>query len=167
VAIPLTDVSAVACARAYATQIFARYGINEVLVTDKELNFMSTSFNELCNMLGVKQKNNITYHPQANGAVERQHRTMNPDLEFYVHAAGTNWNALFPISIMAYRSAPIAVMGYSAYYLLHRRERVIRNAHHLRAKLSPQPRRLNEAGWMQKLKPALHLVHKTPRERIY
>jgi hypothetical protein len=33
-AIPLADVSAVTCARAYATQIVARHGVNEVLVTD-------------------------------------------------------------------------------------------------------------------------------------
>jgi hypothetical protein len=41
-AIPLPDISAVTCARAYATQIITRHGVNNVLVTDNGKSFTAT-----------------------------------------------------------------------------------------------------------------------------
>jgi hypothetical protein len=40
-AIPLLEISAVTCAKAYATQIVTRHGPSEILVTDRGANFTS------------------------------------------------------------------------------------------------------------------------------
>jgi transposase InsO family protein len=63
--------------------------VNENLVRDQGQNFMSTFFNEVCTILGVKHINTTAYHPQANGAAERFHRTMNRALGFYVNTSGS------------------------------------------------------------------------------
>jgi transposase InsO family protein len=96
---------------------------------------MSTFFNEVCAVLGVKHVNTTAYHTQANGAAERFHRTINRALGLYVNAAGNDWDTLLPLFLMSYRAAPSTVTGYSPFYLLHGREMVVPNTHNLRAKL--------------------------------
>jgi transposase InsO family protein len=105
-AIPLPDVSAVTCAKAYATQIVARHGVNESLVTDNGRNFTSIFFNETCKILGVNHLTTTAYYPQANGPVERLHRTLNKALSCLANKSGTNWYELLPFFVLAYRSTP-------------------------------------------------------------
>jgi transposase InsO family protein len=127
---------------------------------------MSTFFNEVCTVLGVKHVNTTAYHPQANGVAERFHRTMNQALGFYVNAAGNDWDTVLPFFLMSYRAAPSTVTGYSPYYLLHGREMVMPNSHNLRAKLSPEAERVDEAGRLRRLQSALRLANKKVQERI-
>jgi transposase InsO family protein len=127
---------------------------------------MSTFFNEVCTILGVKHINTTAYHLQANGAAERFHITMNRALGLYVNAAGTELVTLLPFFLISYRAAPSTVTGYSPFYLLHGREMVVPNTHNLRAKLSPEGERFDEAGRLRTLQSALHLANKTVRERI-
>jgi hypothetical protein len=127
---------------------------------------MSTFFNEVCTVLGVKHVNTTAYHPQANSAAESFHRTMNRALGLYVNAAGNDWDTVLPFFLMSYPAAPSTVTGYSPFYLLHGCEMVMPNTHNLRAKLSPDADRLDEAGRLRRLQSALRLANKTVRERI-
>jgi transposase InsO family protein len=127
---------------------------------------MSTFFNEVCTILGAKHVNTTANHPQANGAAERFHRNMNRALGFYVNAAGTYWDTLLPFFLMSNPAAPSMVTDYSPFYLLHGREMVVPNTHNLRAKLSPEAERLDEAGRLRKLQSVLRLDKETVRERI-
>jgi hypothetical protein len=120
----------------------------------------------VCTILGVKHINTIAYHPQANGAAELFHRTMNRSLGLYVNAAGTDWDTLLQFFLMSNQAAPSKVTGYSPFYLLHGREMIVPNTHNIRAKLSPEAERLDEAGRLRKLQSALRLANKTARERI-
>jgi hypothetical protein len=52
-AIPIADMSAETCARAYATQIVARHGSGSILVTDQGRSFTSAFFKETCKILGI------------------------------------------------------------------------------------------------------------------
>jgi transposase InsO family protein len=117
-AVPVTDMSAETCARAYATQIVARHGVNESIVTDQGRSSTSSLFNETCKILGVKHLTTSAYQPQSNGIAERYHRTMKAALTCYVNAAGTNWDRLLPFYVMAYNGSPHSASGFTPYYLL-------------------------------------------------
>jgi transposase InsO family protein len=65
-AIPLEDMTAESCARAYATQVIARHSTGSILVTDQGRSFTSEFFRQVCKILGIKQLNTSSYHPQAN-----------------------------------------------------------------------------------------------------
>jgi hypothetical protein len=52
-AIPKADMSAEACARAYATHIVASHGSGSILVTDQGRSFTSMFFKETCKILGI------------------------------------------------------------------------------------------------------------------
>ena len=83
-------------ARAYATQVIARHGTGSILVTDQGRSFTSEFFRQVCKILGIKQLHTSPYHAQANGNIERYHKTMNQGLSHYVNATGTNWDVLVP-----------------------------------------------------------------------
>jgi hypothetical protein len=55
-AIPIADISAETCARAYATQILARHGSGSILVTDQGRSFNSAFFKETCKILGYSKR---------------------------------------------------------------------------------------------------------------
>jgi transposase InsO family protein len=70
-AFPIPDQSAETCARVYATQIVARHITGSKLITDQGRAFMSAFFRETCRILGVRKVHTSSYHPMANGTVER------------------------------------------------------------------------------------------------
>jgi transposase InsO family protein len=163
-AIPISDMTAETCARAYATHVIARHGTGSILVTDQGKSFTSVFFRETCRILGVKQINSSAYHPQANGQIERYHKTMNQGLSHYVNASGTNWDTLVPFYLMGYRATPHCSSGYSPYYLLHGREMILPTLQDLKAKLTPEARNTEHASRLEKLKSTLKSAYKLVRE---
>jgi transposase InsO family protein len=69
-AVPIADMSAETCARAYATQIVARHGSGSILVTGQGRSFTSAFFKETCKILGIQQMHSSAYNPRGNGTIE-------------------------------------------------------------------------------------------------
>ena len=163
-AIPIKEMTAEACARAYATQVIARHGSGSKLITDQGRNFTSTFFKETCKILGIRQIFTTAYHPQSNGRLERMHKTLAESLSHYVNSCGTNWDALVPFFLMAFRNLPHGTTKYSPYYLLHGREMVVPSLQHLSAKLSPELRHTEQAPRLENLKAALKSAYRLAQE---
>ena len=68
-AIPIPDMSAETCARAYADNVNARHGTGSILVTDQGRTFTSALFKETCKILGIKQMNSSAYHAMTQGTI--------------------------------------------------------------------------------------------------
>jgi transposase InsO family protein len=165
-AIPIPDMTAEVCARAYATQIVARHGAGSVLVTDQGRQFMSTFFQETCRILGVKHINTSAWHPQGNGVSERFHKTMHQGLSHYVNDSGTNWDTLINFYLMAYRATPHGTTGFSPHYLLHAREMVLPTTQNIAAKLSPDMTDTDQVAKLENLKSSLKTAYKLVRQNI-
>jgi hypothetical protein len=145
-AIPIADMSAETCARAYATQIVARHGSGSILVTDQERSFTSVFFKETCRILVIEQMHSSAYNPRGNRTIERLHTTMNQGLSHYVNLSGTDWDSLIPFYMMAYRGTPHGTSKFSTFYLLHGREIVLPTSQDLRVKLKSEKQILC-IGW--------------------
>lgn len=52
-----------------------RYGVMQMLHTDKGKNFESRIFKEMTDILGIKKTRTTPYHPQSDGLVEIMNRT--------------------------------------------------------------------------------------------
>lgn len=52
-------------------QVFATFGIPEVLVSDNGRRFVSKEFTEFVNLNGIKHKRTAPFHPATNGQAER------------------------------------------------------------------------------------------------
>jgi hypothetical protein len=55
------------------------------------------------------------YDPQANGILERCHRSLCEGLLHYVIACGNNWETIVPLYLMAYRNTPHGINKYSPF----------------------------------------------------
>ena len=66
-AVPIQEMTAQQCARAYASHIIARHGAGTKLISDQGRNFTSAFFRETCKIIGIKQLFTTAYHPQSNG----------------------------------------------------------------------------------------------------
>ena len=57
-----------------------RHGCFQVQINDQRREFVNEVSTELCRLTGVEQRITSTYHPQSNGLVERQNRTIKNSL---------------------------------------------------------------------------------------
>jgi transposase InsO family protein len=150
-AIPLAEISAQTCARAYAAGIVARHGSSTYLITDKGTNFTSAFFNETYRILGVKHLNTSAYHHQANGSIERTHSTMCRSIIHYINASGSNWDTFVPFYMMAYNSCHHTVTNFSPFYMLLGREPVLPTIQGHQLKLSPDIRGTDNEARLRQL----------------
>ena len=101
-AIPLVDVTASSVAIAFMSGWISRFGVPLEVVTDRGSQFESELFANLSTLLGIHHMRTTSYHPQANGLVERFHRT----LKAAIIARKKNWFYSLPIVLLGLRMTP-------------------------------------------------------------
>ena len=79
-AVPLQDITAASCARAFMTGWVARFGVPLQMTSDRGRQFISSLWSEIARSLGTQLHRTTSYHPQANGMVERFHRSLKASL---------------------------------------------------------------------------------------
>lgn len=101
-AFPVADITAPTIAQALINGWIARFGVPSFITTDQGRQFESLLFAELVRTLGIAHLRTTPYHPQANGIIERWHRTLkaailchNPD----------RWTEHLPMILLGLRSA--------------------------------------------------------------
>lgn len=73
-AIPLEDIRASTVANAFLFGWVSRFGVPTQITTDQGRQFESSLFKEFAKVIGTKVFHTTSYHPQANGQIERWHR---------------------------------------------------------------------------------------------
>lgn len=121
-AIPLRDKSAATVAHALVEKMIAYFGPPEELLSDNAGDLRGI-VSELTKAIGTKQLFTSTYHPRANGLVERFNQTflgmLRTVLDEYRY---THWQRYVPMIQYAYNSSVQASLGESPHFLLYGRE---------------------------------------------
>jgi hypothetical protein len=95
-AIPLATIIAADCARALVFHWITIFGVSATINSDHKLQFTSSLWAALCEMLSISHCQTTAYHPEANSAVERLHH--------YCVAGNRTWLYRLPQSkIIMYR----------------------------------------------------------------
>ncbi|GBM60006.1 Retrovirus-related Pol polyprotein from transposon 412 [Araneus ventricosus] len=100
--IPTPDMTAETTARALMHGWISRFGCPATITTDRGTNFQSNLFRELTRMLGCNKICSFSYHPQANGIIERLHRHLKSAFKAHNHI---KWTEMLPIVLLGLRSA--------------------------------------------------------------
>ena len=102
-AIPMQEMKAEDCAKAFCRHWIARFGVPGDVTSDRGRQFTSELWRGLNAILGISQNNTTAYHPQANGLIERFHRQLKSALEARLNSP--NWMNELPFVMLGIRSA--------------------------------------------------------------
>ena len=102
-AVPLASMTAEDCGRALVDSWVSRYGVPSDLVSDQGRQFISSLWRHLMSTLGIEASTTTAYHPQANGMVERFHRTLKERL--MARQAGADWTDHLSPVLMGLRAS--------------------------------------------------------------
>lgn len=100
-AIPMNDITAETVAQKLIEVWISRFGVPLRITSDQGRQFESYLFRELMHLLGVNHLRTTSYHPQANGIVERSHRTLKASL---MCRNTDNWYYELPTVLLGLRS---------------------------------------------------------------
>ena len=101
-AIPLIDITAKSIAYAFLSGWISRFGVPLYVITDRGTQFESELFQEISKLVGFHRLRTTSYHPQTNGKIERQHRT----IKSAIMARKQDWMTSLPIVLLGLRCMP-------------------------------------------------------------
>ena len=98
-AIPMSTITTEEVAEALVNGWISRFGVPLEIITDRGHQFESDLFNKLLKLCGFLRLSTTSYHPQSNGMIERQHRT----LKQMIRCKKDDWLKSLPIVLLAMR----------------------------------------------------------------
>ena len=102
-AFPLRSIDAPTVAQAFTLGWVARFGIPDILISDRGPQFVSSLWGEMARTLGTSLHHTTSYHPQSNGMVEHLHRQLNAALTARLRDA--TWIRQLPWVLLGIRAA--------------------------------------------------------------
>jgi transposase InsO family protein len=104
---------------AFANQeVIVRFGTPYVIHTDQGVQFQSNLFQEMCRLLQIQKTRTTPYHPQSDGMVERDNRTILTMMSAFVNEHQNDWNEHLTYISMAYRAAQHETTGKTPNYMM-------------------------------------------------
>ena len=96
--------NAKACAKVLVHDWIARWGVPDVITSDRAAQFVSDLWLEICSLMGISRDTTTSYHPQHNGKVERMHRCLKNSLRARL-LGRANWLSELPWVMLGLRTA--------------------------------------------------------------
>uniref|UniRef100_A0A7E4ZW60 RNA-directed DNA polymerase n=1 Tax=Panagrellus redivivus TaxID=6233 RepID=A0A7E4ZW60_PANRE len=122
VADPLSTTKAYDVADTFVKGVVTKHGAPREIVTNNGKQFTSRIFKEMAKVCGTDLKTVSPYHQAANGAVERQNRTLAAMIRTTTEEAGLDWPELLHQVVFAYNTAVNSATGQTPSYLMHGRD---------------------------------------------
>ena len=106
-------------------ELMCRHGCFAIQINDQGREFVNTVNAELHRLTGVEQRVTSANHPQANGLVERQNRTIKNTLVKVLDENPSTWPFIIEGVLFAHRVSVHSSTKYSPFKLLYNRDPVL------------------------------------------
>ena len=104
-AVPISDTTAGTVVQAFIDNWVSRYGVPATVTTDRGTQFTSELWRRTLSRFGISIASTTSYHPQANGLVERLQQTLKNALRCAGRAGGS-WSPSLPWVLLGIWNAP-------------------------------------------------------------
>ena len=118
----LRDKSAETVAQFFVQSIILRHGAVKRVLTDQAQSFCANFSEAIYNSFKIQHIRSSAYHPQTNGLVERNGRTISDMLSLYVDERQTTWDLFIPYLVFAINSARQETTRFSPFHLVYGRD---------------------------------------------
>ncbi|XP_053563243.1 tyrosine--tRNA ligase, cytoplasmic isoform X1 [Bombina bombina] len=88
----------------FIEQIVRLHGVPSIVISDRGSQFTSRFWKSLCLSLGIKHQYTTSFHPQANGQVERINQWLDEYLRCFCSYQQHNWITFLPFAEFAYNN---------------------------------------------------------------
>jgi hypothetical protein len=122
IAVPISQQDAETIARIFVEETVLKFGIPQVILTDQGWNFLSDLFTNVCKLLRIKKLKTTAYHPQTNGALERNHRVLVEYLRCCILEDRSDWDKWVPYAIFVFNTTPHTSTGFTPHETLFGRK---------------------------------------------
>ena len=99
-------------------QIFTRFGVPRVIISDEGSHFCNRKFTTLMTRYNINHRVATAYHPQTNGQAEVSNREIKRILEKVVNPSRKDWSLRLDEAAWAYRIAYKTPLGTSPFQLV-------------------------------------------------
>jgi cleavage and polyadenylation specificity factor subunit 1 len=100
-AVPLSDITAEAVAKAFVSVWVARFGCPQQITADEGRQFEARLFKTLATITGSSLTWTTAWHPTSNGMIDRLHRQLKAALMCH---ADEHWAEALPVALLGIRS---------------------------------------------------------------
>ena len=121
---PVKDKKATTVSK-FLYELIFRHGCCCIQINDQGWQFVSSVSAELHRLTGTIPRVTSTYHPQANGFVEKQNRKIKNSLIKVLDSNPTDWSYVAEGVLFAHRVTTHGSTKYSPFQLLHNRKAVL------------------------------------------
>ena len=104
-------------ADAFFSGWITRFGTPATITMDRDAQFKSKLWDNLCNQFAIVRNRTTSYHPQSNGMVERFHRQL--EAAIMEHKSTSPWTTTLPAVLLDFRSAVKELFGRSAAEMIY------------------------------------------------
>jgi len=104
-------------AELFVNAIIMRYGVPQVIVSDRNVIFTSAFLRQVMKILGTSQALSTVFHPQTDGQIEVMNRVLEQYLRHYIAAHCKDWDAYLPCAMFAINNSPSSATGMSPFFL--------------------------------------------------
>ena len=115
---PTADQKASTIAEILVNRVFSRFGPPTIIHSDQGRNFESNLMQEVCSLMGIHKSRTTAYHPQCDGQVERQNRTLQEMLAAFVSDHRDDWDNWVSLAVYAYNTSCHESTGFCPYELV-------------------------------------------------
>jgi transposase InsO family protein len=94
-------------------------GVPRSIVSDRGSQFTSLLWQEFCVALQIKRRLSTAYHPQTDGATERQNQILEAGLRIFCNMEQDNWAKLLPLLEFAYNNSVHSVTRATPFHTMY------------------------------------------------
>lgn len=121
-AYPLKNKDSVSVAKSLVEGFILRYGIPQVIATDRGSEFMSSTIKEVCNILKIQQIQSTAYHHESIGALENSHKVLGAYLRMQTQTHDAAWSTWLSFWCFTYNTSVHTETKYTPFELVFGRK---------------------------------------------
>src|ERR1700759_2310956 len=97
-------IDALSTAQMFIDHVWKRFGLPDIIISDRGPQFGSRVFQEMCKLLKIDHRMSTAYHPQTDGETERVNQEIETYLRIFCASEPKKWNTYLPMAEFAHNN---------------------------------------------------------------